>query len=117
MPSFTPPTYTIPINPETEGGEPERYSMWRHFGSPIPVGYVVLIRSSVASTYPGLKSPNYMTQITGNAEYSNAEASYTACDSGSGEGGLAYFRGGIEYTITAAEDTIIKAAGYTTSTS
>ena len=117
MPSFTPPTYGVKINDETQGGEPARYSLWRHYGTPIQTGYVVLIRSGAANASPGTVTPNSMTQITGNAEVPNATANYTAADDGSGEGGLAYFRGGIQYTITAAEDTILKAAGYTTSTS
>lgn len=117
MATFTPPTYNLPLNPETQGGEPPRYSMWRHYGSPIPVGYVVLITDGVATPSPGIKTANSMTQITGNSDVPNAEASYSGCDTGSGNGGLAYFSGGREYTITAAEDTIIKAAGYTTSTS
>lgn len=99
MPTFVPPTRNIAVNPETEGGELERHSMWRHYGSPIPVGYTVLITSGVASTYPGLVSPS-TDQIA-------------AADAGSGEEGLAYFRGGIEYTITSAEDAILTSAGYT----
>ena len=86
--------------------------MWRHFGSPIPVGYSVIIRSGVATPYPGIASPNSQTQITGNADVPNAEASYTACDDGSGEGGLAWFRGGIAYPVTDAEQTILCTAGY-----
>ena len=118
MPSFTPPTYgeAITGKEETNGGSADHRSMWRQFGTPISVGYTVLITSGVASTYPGVISPT-VHQIKGNAEVPNATATFTGADAGSGEGGLAYFRGGQEYTITAAEDTILKAAGYTTSTS
>ena len=36
-----------------------------------------------------------------------------AADSGSGEAGKAIFHGGQTYTVTAGEDTILSAAGYT----
>lgn len=104
MPTFTPPTRTIPLNPETQGGEGAQHSMWRHYQGVIPVGYSVLITSGVATPSPGIVSP--LTTAIAAADAST-----------SGEGDVAWFRGGIQYTITSAEDTIIKAAGYTTSTS
>lgn len=117
MPTFTPDTYGVALNDETQGGEGPRHSMWRHYGLPIQTSYKVIIRSGVANPSPGSKSPNYMTEIVGNAEVDNAVASYAAADAGSGDDGRAVFQGGITYTITAGEDTILKAAGYTTSTS
>jgi len=105
MPTFTPPTRNEAITGKEQvvGGDASHASMWRHYGSPIPVGYTVLITSGVATTSPGRIAPT-TDDIAG-------------ADAGSGDADLAYFRGGQEYTITAAEDTILKAAGYTTSTS
>lgn len=99
MPEFIPPTYGVPIKPETQGGESAKYSMWRHYNTPIPVGYSVLITSGTATPSPGTVSPT-----TTNIQ--NADA-------GSGEGGKAWFRGGITYNVTSAEETILEAAGYT----
>lgn len=101
MPTFTPDTYTIPLNDESQGGHGERYSMWRHYQGVIPTGYSVLITSGTATASPGRVSPSA-------DDIANA-------DSGSGEGGKAWFRGGITYTVTAAEQTILEAAGYTVS--
>ena len=98
MATFTPDTYTIPINPESNG-HGEQHSMWRHYQGVIPVGYSVLITSGTATTSPGVVSPT-ADQIA-------------AADAGSGEGGLAWFRGGITYTVTSAEGTALTAAGYT----
>lgn len=95
MPSFTPTTYKGRI----EQG-PRRYNLWRYTNWR-DVGYHVLITGGVATASPGTISPE-----------SDAIA---AADSGSGEGGKAWFRGGITYTITGTEDTILTAAGYTTS--
>ena len=97
MATFIPPTYGDPIGPEADGHS-ERYSMWRHYGTPIKVGYSVLITDGTATTAPGRVSPT-ADDIAG-------------ADTGSGEGGLAWFRGGISYTITSAEETILTAAGY-----
>ena len=77
-----------------------KYSMWRHYGGVIPVGYVVIITSGSVTTAPG--------KISATAD------EWAAADSGSGEGGKAIFRGGISYTITSAEQTILDNAGYTT---
>lgn len=98
-PEFTPETYGKPILPETQGGETEEYSMWRHYGTPIQVGYSVLITGGEATPSPGTVSPT------------NGDCN--AADTGSGEGGLAWFRGGITYTVSDAEETILVAAGYT----
>jgi len=73
--------------------------MWRFYRQ-LPIGYHVLIESSVVSASPGLTS--ITTEDVDDA------------DSGSGEGGKAWFRGGLTYTITAGEKTILDAAGYTT---
>lgn len=95
MPSFTPTTWTQPLNDE----EANHVSMWRHYGSPIKVGYSVLITGGTATTSPGTVSPT--------------ADDIASADAGSGEGGKAWFRGGITYTVTAAEQTILEAAGYT----
>ena len=113
MPTFTPDTYGVKINSETQGGEGERFSLWRHYGLPIQTSYVVIITDGVATAAPGRKSPNYMTDIVGNAEVDNAVASYDGADSGSGDDGRAVFQGGITYNVTSAEETILEAAGYT----
>ena len=76
----------------------DHVSLWRHYGVPIATGYSVLITSGTATTAPGKISPT--------------AGEIAAADSGSGEGGLAWFRGGIAYTITSAEETILNAAGY-----
>jgi len=94
MPLFTPATYNMPILPETQGGEPKEYSLWRHYQGVIPTAYVVLIESGVATQYGTVTT----TQTK-------------ECDAGSGEAGKAYFRGGIEYDITSAEQTILQNAG------
>ena len=94
MPTFTPATYTVPILPETQGGEKPEHSMWRHYQGVIPVGYVVLIEDGTATQYGSVT-----TTQTNN------------CDAGSGEGGKAYFRGGITYTVSDAELTILQNAG------
>jgi len=60
----------------------------------------VLITAGVATASPGRVSPS--------------TADIAGADAGSGEDGKAWFRGGITYTITAGEDTILSAAGYTT---
>ncbi len=73
--------------------------MWRHYGTPIPVGYSVVITSGVATPSPGTVS--ILTTTVNDA------------DTGSGDGGLAWFRGGIEYTVTDAEGVILTTAGYT----
>lgn len=97
MPTFTPPTYKGKLAPEQSNHK--RHSLWRHYDWR-DVGYNVLITGGVAVTSPGVVAPDL-----------NALA---ATDDGSGEGGKAWFRGGIEYTITAGEKTILDAAGHTT---
>ena len=74
------------------------FSLWRHYGLPIQTSYSVLITGGVATTAPGKISPTA-------GEIADADA-------GSGEGGKAWFRGGISYTITDAEETILCAAGF-----
>ena len=77
----------------------DHVSMWRHYGTPIATGYSVLITGGVATPSPGRVSPT--------------AGDIAAADAGSGEGGKAWFRGGITYTVTSAEQTILEAAGYT----
>ena len=100
MPTFVPPTYTQAITGEEEHNLSRKHaSMWRHYGGVIPVGYSVLITSGVATASPGRVSPSV-------DDVNNA-------DSGSGEGGQAWFRGGLTYTVTSGEQTILETAGYT----
>lgn len=97
MPTFTPPTYEAPFLPETHCGYPEKYAVMRFYS--YPVGYSVLITGGVATDSPGTTAPT--------------PAQIAAADSGSGENGKAWFRGGIEYAVTSTEQTILEAAGFT----
>ena len=101
MPSFTPTTYDGPTR--MAGRELNHRSigtdMWRHFRQ-LAVGFNVLITAGVANASPGATSVD--TQQIEDAD-----------SSAGGEGGKAWFRGGLTYTVTAAEDTILTAAGYT----
>jgi len=100
MPTFTPTTYNEAITGEEQHNLSRPHeSMWRHYGSPIPVGYVVIITSGAANASPGSISPS-VDDMAG-------------ADAGSGDGGLAIFSRGATYTVTAGEDTILTAAGYT----
>jgi len=74
--------------------------MQRHYQGVIPTGYSVLITDGVATPSPGMVTPT-ADQVAG------ADAS------SSGEGDVAWFRGGITYTVTTAEGVILTAAGYT----
>ena len=100
MPTFTPDTYDGPsrmAGPERD--HPQQGSdMWRFYRQ-LPIGYHVLIESGAATASPG------RTDVT--------TEDIDDADSGSGEGGKAWFRGGLTYTVTSAEDTILTAAGYT----
>lgn len=96
--TFTPPTYTMPLNDE-DVGHGSRFSLWRHYQGVIPTGYSVLITDEEATAAPGTVSPT--------------AGDIAAADSGSGEGGKAWFRGGIPYVVTDAEVTILTNAGYT----
>ena len=100
MPSFTPTTYDGPsrmagpeLNHRSIGTD-----MWRHFRQ-LPIGFHVLITAGVATASPG------RTDVT--------TSDIEDADLGSGEGGQAWFRGGLTYTVTDAEDTILTTAGYT----
>ena len=86
---------------EISQGVSNENMFWVHYGKAIPTGYSVLITGGAASASPGLISPT--------------AGDIAAADSGSGEGGKAWFRGGITYTVTEAEKTILEAAGYTVS--
>ena len=110
MSQFTPETFTTPLNAESLG-HGEEFSLWRHYAGVIPTPYVAIITGGVANASPGVVSPSVHT-IKGNAEVPNATASYTGADAGSGDAGLAVFTGGITYTVTSAEETILLAAGY-----
>jgi hypothetical protein len=85
--------------PETDGPHAPVFSLWRYFADGIATQRVVIITSGVANASPG-----YATATVD--QFNNADA-------GSGENGLAVFRGGVTYTVTAGEDTILTAAGYT----
>ena len=97
MATFTPPTYTTAYLPETVGHDAD-LSLFRWYDG-ITREYVVIITSSTPSTYPGVVSPS-VSDLAG-------------ADTGSGENGLAIFRGGRAYTITSAENTALTNAGYT----
>ena len=111
MTTFTPTTFTVPLNAETNGHSAV-YSMWRYHGGVIPTPYVVLITDGVATPSPGIVSPS-VHDMKGNAEVPNATSTVAGADSGSGDAGYAVFTGGRTYTVTAAEVTILEAAGYT----
>jgi len=88
MATFTPPTYEA--RPRAYPGEPG-HELWKHYDG-IYTGYAVLITSGVASTHPGVATPD-----------TDAIAAASS-----------YFAGGRTHSITAAEKTILDAAGYTT---
>ncbi len=69
----------------------------RHYDG-VDTAYSVLITGGVATPYPGRAVP--------------AAGDINDADDGSGEGGKAWFRGGITYTVTDAEQVILCAAGY-----
>lgn len=103
IPTFTPPTYNLNIpdrREETQGAANDNM-FWGHYGKAIPTGYSVLITGGVATASPGTITPT--------------AGDIADSDSGSGEGGKAWFRGGNVYTVTSAEQTILEAAGYTVS--
>jgi hypothetical protein len=97
MPTFTPDTYTDAPPVEKVNHGPD-YSLWRYYGGR-EVEYVVIITSGAANASPGSVSPTV--------------AQKNAADSGSGENDKGIFYGGRTYTVTAGEDTILTAAGYT----
>ena len=103
MPTFQPTTYDGPSR--MAGVEREHrdigQDLWRYFRQ-LPVGFHVLITSGSANASPGAR--DVTTEELENADSSDG-----------GEGGKAWFRGGLSYTITSAEETILQAAGYTTS--
>ena len=112
MSQFTPTTFTIPLNTEGKKEHPANHSMFRLYSGVIPTPYVVLITGGVATPSPGTVSPS-VNDMRGNANVPNATASFTGADAGSGDAGYAIFTGGRTYTVTAAEETILLAAGYT----
>ena len=92
MPSFTVPTFDVPVDNE----------LGKH-GISFPRSYTVVIASGVATPSPGaygLVDPDDIFDVA---------------DVGSGEGGMAVFRYGLTYTVTAGEETILTTAGYTVS--
>lgn len=114
MSQFTPETFGEAVGREARHRE-SGHSMWRLYGTPIPTPYVVIITGGVATPSPGVVSPS-VHDIKGNPEVPNATASYTGADAGSGDDGRAVFTGGRTYTVTAGEETILLAAGYTMDT-
>lgn len=93
MASFTPPTYKGKI---VQG--PRRYNLWR-WTNWRDVGYNVLITGGTATASPGVLAPE--------------ADDIAAADDGSGEGGKAWFRGGITYEVNGTESTALTSAGYT----
>ncbi|WP_461521044.1 hypothetical protein [Porticoccus sp.] len=91
--TFTPGTYKGRIEKGRSPHNIWRYMNWRD------VGYNVLITGGVATASPGSIAPDTDT--------------IAAADSGSGEGGKAWFRGGITYNVNGTEDNILTSAGYT----
>lgn len=75
------------------------------FGVSFPVGNCVFITSSDTVVESTTITED---QIAGTAGANNIKA-------GSGDLGLALFRRGLTYTITSGEQTLLDAAGYTTS--
>lgn len=92
MATFTPPTYNTGIVHDRQS------PLWRFYDDAIEVGYSVLITGGTATAAPGVVSPPI--------------GDVNATDDGSGENGRAWFRGGIPYEITSAEETILTNAGY-----
>jgi hypothetical protein len=88
MPTFTPPTYEQPVNNR----------LGQH-GVAFPVGKVVWIRASDDEVIE-------TTLIVDPTDIDAAKA-------GSGDFGKAIFRRGKTYTVTAGEETLLLAAGYT----
>lgn len=91
--SFTPTTHKGSIVQGRQRHNIWRYMNWRD------VGYNVIITGGVANTTPGSIAPESDT--------------IAAADSGSGEGGKAWFRGGITYSVNGSENTILTTGGYT----
>lgn len=102
--TFTPPTYGQRIGPPSYGSRTqvvdELFSLWRHYGTPIQVGWNIVISGS--TVYPQFSAGPGGVDVDRIA----------AADTGSGENGKAWFRGGISYTITSAEAGLLRAAGY-----
>lgn len=96
MPIFSPPTYEYSAVDGVPTSHPG-HALFRRYT--FPRGYSVLITNGTATAHPGTVSPT--------------TDDIAAADTGSGEGGKAAFVGGHVYTITAAERTILEAAGYT----
>lgn len=91
--TFTPPTYNQPIdNP-----------LGRH-GVSFPVGIIVYICTN--------DDAHEVTLIRGAFANQECPDGFGMAD-GSGDAGYALFRRGVTYTVTAGEQTILTAAGYT----
>jgi hypothetical protein len=104
IPTFTPPLSPQPP-PTEEIGHSKKFSLWRWYSDDtvgfIPYGRTVIITSGVAAPLAA-EGPRTFTPDD-----------HIAADTGSGEAGQAVFRGAHTYTVTAGEDTILTAAGYT----
>lgn len=99
--TFTPPTHKAKLAPEEEGHS-KKWSLWRHYNW-LDEGRTVIIDGGTvipeASAGPRLFTTDELA----------------AADSGSGENGLAVFRGARTYTVNSTESTKLQAAGYTVS--
>jgi hypothetical protein len=109
--TFVPATWGQIFDPENQGGEADKYSLWRFYTDILQTGYSVIISQGVATPAPGIITPPAYT-LTGTTE-PNATFQGIGADPGSGEGGLAWFRGGLTYTVTEDEYNILVTAGYT----
>ncbi len=98
MPTIAFTSYDVPHDDESVG-HAEKWSLWRWYGG-IAVSRVIMITNGVATPSPGA--------ATATADQ------YADADTGSGQGGKAIWHtsdGAV--TVTAAEATILIAAGYT----
>ena len=80
---------------------PQHDSMWRLYGTPVGVGYSVIITGGVVTPAPGRIGAS-VDDLAG-------------ADSGSGDNGLSVFTRGATYSISEAEKDILVAAGYSMS--
>ena len=93
--TFIPALYYLPIQGSELTNATNRF--FGHYRG-IPTPYVVIIASGVATPTPGENAPT-LSQLA-------------VADAGSGRNGRAIFVGGVAYTVTAGEKTILEAAGY-----
>ena len=98
---FTPGTTGQAVSGQEEHHSwvPGHQSMWRLYGTPVGVGYTVIIASGVATASPGRLGASV--------------DDLAAADAGSGDNDLGVFTRGATYNVTEAEKDILVAAGYT----